>query len=654
MDEKQVFPPPKVFSERAAVKSKAEYEQLYRASLDDPEKFWSTQARELDWHSSWSKVLDWSNAPFAKWFVNGKLNACENCVDRHLAGPRRNKAAIIWEGENFEQQTLTYQELHRRVAKFANALKKLGLKKGGRSIIYMPMVPDAAVAMLACARLGITHSVVFAGFSADALKARINDLEASVVITSDAGLRRGKQVLLKQAVDEALPACPTVKYVIVHRRVGHALGRLQMQAGRDHWWHELTDGVSEHCPAEILDSEHPLYVLYTSGTTGKPKGVVHTTGGYLTHVLATMRWVFDVKEEDLYWCTADIGWVTGHSYVVYGPLAAGATLFMYEGAPDWPKPGRFWRLIEKYRVSTLYTSPTAIRSFIRQGDELPNAHDLSSLRLLGSVGEPINPAAWLWYHRVIGKEKLPIVDTWWQTETGGIMISPMPGSTPTKPGSATLPLPGVVPQILDEKGNEIKVGKGFLVLANPWPGMLRTLHGDPERFKENYWSRFPGKYFTGDTATRDEDGYIWVLGRNDDVIKVSGHRLSSMELESALVHHKDVAEAAVVAAPHEIKGEGVHCFVTLKGTVRESAELKEDLREWVAKEIGSLARPEEIIFVAALPKTRSGKIMRRLLREIVTSKSVKGDTSTLEDYNVILKLTQQGKEEEEILQQRQS
>jgi acetyl-CoA synthetase len=651
-DEQKVFAPPLEFSRHAEVRSMEEYERLYSAASNDPEKFWAQETERLDWAAKWKEVLDWSDAPFAKWFIGGKLNACYNCVDRHVKSSRRNKAAIVWEGENFEQQIVTYQELSRRVQKFANSLKKLGLKTGDCSIIYMPMVPEAAVAMLACARLGITHSVVFGGFSAEALKARIQDLKAKVVITSDAGLRRGKQGPLKASVDEALRECPSVKHVVVHARMGKDCEALpEMKLGRDHWWHELTNEVSEQCPAEELDAEHPLYVLYTSGTTGKPKGVVHTTGGYMTHILATMHWVFDIKEKDIYWCTADIGWVTGHSYVVYGPLAAGATTLMYEGAPDWPKPGRFWRLIEKYRVSTFYTSPTAIRSFVRQGEEWPKAHDLSSLRLLGSVGEPINPAAWLWYHRVIGKEKLPIVDTWWQTETGGIMISPMPGATPAKPGSATRPLPGVHADILDEQGKSIEVGKGFLVLTKPWPGMLRTIHNDPERFKENYWSRFPGKYFTGDTATRDEDGYIWVLGRNDDVIKVSGHRLSSTELESALLHHKDVAEAAVVAAPHEIKGEGIHCFVTLKGAVKESGALKEELRDWIAKEIGSIARPEQIIFVTALPKTRSGKIMRRLLREIVATHSVKGDTSTLEDYNVVLKLTAQGKEEEEILQQ---
>ncbi len=646
MEQNEKFPPPPHFVKHASISSMQQFEQLYAAAKADPEKFWAERAQDVHWFQRWTKVLDWSDPPFAKWFVGGRTNISYNCLDRHLSTWRRNKAAIIWEGENFEQRILTYQELHRKVAKFANALKDLGAKPGDRSIIYMPMVPEAAIAMLACARLGVTHSVVFGGFSAEALKTRILDLEASIVITADAGLRRGKEILLKPAVDEAVTECPTVKHVIVHKRLNVMT---QMKSGRDHWWDDLTTGASEVCPAEELDSEHPSYVLYTSGTTGKPKGVVHTTAGYLVYVLSTMQWVFDLKEEDVYWCTADIGWVTGHSYVVYGPLAAGATTLMYEGAPDWPKPDRFWRLIEKYRVNIFYTSPTAIRSFIRQGDDWPKHRDLSSLRLLGSVGEPINPAAWKWYNTVIGKERCPIVDTWWQTETGGILISPVPGATPTKPGSATRPLPGVVAEVVDDKGTPVKVGKGFLVLSQPWPSMLRTIFRDPERFKAGYWSRYPGKYFTGDAATVDEDGYIWVLGRVDDVINVAGHRLSTMEVESSLVRHKTVAEAAVVGAPHELKGQAIHCFVTLKKDIKESDVLTDELRQWDATEIGSLARPEKIHYVAALPKTRSGKIMRRLLREIVTTKSVTGDTSTLEDYGVILKLSQEGKEEEEIL-----
>jgi acetyl-CoA synthetase len=647
MEQNEVFQPPAEFSKAASIKSLDEYKRLYKAASDDREKFWAEQAQALHWFTPWNKVMDWSNPPFAKWFLGGKTNVAYNCIDRHLTSWRRNKAAIIWEGENFEQRTLTYQELYRKVCKFANALKNLGLKAGDRSIIYMPMVPEAAIAMLACARLGIPHSVVFGGFSAEALKTRIQDLEAQVVITANGGLRRGKDVPLKQNVDDALKECPTVKHCIVFKRQDLPT---EMKAHRDHWWDDLTTGLPETCPAEQLDSEHPLYVLYTSGTTGKPKGVVHSTGGYLTQVQATMKWVFDLRDDDVYWCTADIGWVTGHSYVVFGPLAAGGTTLMYEGAPDWPKPDRFWRIIEKYRVSIFYTSPTAIRSFIRQGDQWPQGRDLSSLRLLGSVGEPINPTAWKWYNTIIGKEKCPIVDTWWQTETGAIMVSPIPGATPTKPGSATLPLPGVTLEILDDKGQKIEgAGKGFLVLTQPWPSMLRTIYKDPERFKENYWSRYPGIYFTGDAATRDEDGYIWVLGRVDDVINVAGHRLSTMEVESSLVRHKSVAEAAVVGAPHELKGQAIHAFVTLKATEKESEALYDNLREWVAQEIGALARPEKIHFVAALPKTRSGKIMRRLLREIVTTKSVAGDTSTLEDYNVILQLSKQGKEEEEIL-----
>jgi len=645
MEQNEKYPPPSAFAKNAAIQSMQQYEQLYADAVRDPDSFWSSHANALHWFEPWKQVLDWSDPPFAKWFLGGKTNVAYNCLDRHLA-TRGNKPAIVWEGEDFKQRTLTYKDLHREVCNFASALKQHGFGAGDRAIIYMPMVPEAAVAMLACARLGIIHSVVFGGFSAEALKTRIHDLTAALVITADGGFRRGKEVPLKVNVDDALKDCPTVKTVIVHKRSGTTV---TMQRGRDHWWQDLTAGAAEDCPAVPLDSEHPLYVLYTSGTTGKPKGVVHSTGGYLTQVLLTMKWVFDLKEDDIYWCTADVGWVTGHSYVVYGPLAAGATTLMYEGAPDFPKFDRFWQIVEKYRVTVFYTSPTAIRSFIRQGDDFPNAHDLSSLRLLGSVGEPINPTAWKWYHTVIGKERCPIVDTWWQTETGAIMISPLPGATPAKPGSATRPLPGVVAEIVDDDGNPVKLGKGFLVLSRPWPSMLRTIYNDPDRFKKGYWSRYPGKYFTGDAATIDSDGYIWCLGRVDDVLNVAGHRLSTMEVESALVHHKSVAEAAVVGAPHEIKGEALHCFVTAKSGVVTDDALSLELTNWVAKEIGAIAKPEKIHFVVALPKTRSGKIMRRLLREIVTTKSVHGDTSTLEDYNVVLALSQQGKEEEEIL-----
>jgi acetyl-CoA synthetase len=569
-------------------------------------------------------------------------------VDRHAASHRKNKVAILWEGEPGEQRSITYQELLRLVSRFANVLKSRGYKAGDRSIIYMPMIPELPIAMLACARLGITHSVVFGGFSAEALKARIQDLGATVVITADGGYRRGKEVKLKPAVDEALTECPGVRDVIVYRRTGSDMA---MQAGRDSWWQDLdaalTGPEAEHCPAVPLDSEHPLFVLYTSGTTGKPKGILHTTGGYLTHVTATMKWVFDVRDEDTYWCSADIGWVTGHSYIVYGPLSAGATTVMYEGALDFPQFDRWWRLVEKYRVNIFYTSPTAIRALIRQGDQWPDAHDLSSLRLLGSVGEPINPTAWEWYHRVIGKGRCPIVDTWWQTETGGILIAPMPGAVAAKPGSGTLPMPGIIPDIVDFHGYPMEPGhEGFLILRRPWPGMIRNIWGDPERFKEQYWSKVPGAYFTGDAARCDHDGYYWILGRVDDVMNVSGHRLSTMEVESALVKHPVVAEAAVVGKPDEITGQAVCCFVTLKkGHSGEHDKLGQELRQWVAHEIGSFARPAEIRFTDALPKTRSGKIMRRLLREIVTSHTVTGDVTTLEDLSVVTNLAAQQDEE---------
>jgi acetyl-CoA synthetase len=575
--------------------------------------------------------------------VDAKTNVSYNCLDRHLSTPRKNKVALLWEGESGEQRMISYQELHRLVCRFANVLKLRGLKAGDRAIVYMGMVPELPIALLACARLGIIHSVVFGGFSAEALKTRIQDLEAQVVITADGSWRRGKEVKLKQAVDEALVDCPSVRDVIVHRRTG---GAVEMQPGRDLWWHELDQSASEDCPAEQLDSEHPLYVLYTSGTTGKPKGIVHTTGGYLLQCHMTMKWVFDLHEEDTYWCTADIGWVTGHSYIVYGPLSAGATSVMYEGAPDFPQPDRFWRLIEKYRVNIFYTSPTAIRSFVRQGDRWPDAHDLSSLRLLGSVGEPINPAAWDWYHRVIGKQRCPIVDTWWQTETGSIMISPLPGATPAKPGSATLPLPGVMADVVDLHGKPVEANReGFLIIRRPWPSMFRTLWKDPRRYEENYWQRIAGVYMTGDAARRDQDGYFWVLGRVDDVMNVSGHRLSTMELESALVRHPAVAEAAVVGKPHEITGQAVACFVTLKSGQWDHEKLSEELRQWVAHEIGAFARPEQIRFTDALPKTRSGKIMRRLLREIVTTNSVTGDVTTLEDLSVVTRLAAQQDDE---------
>ncbi|MBM3774716.1 MAG: acetate--CoA ligase [Acidobacteria bacterium] len=640
----RIYPPPPDFVKQAYVQGMEGYLDLYRRSVENPEQFWGELAEhELFWFEKWSRVLDWQ-PPFAKWFVGGKTNISYNCLDRHLATHRKNKVAILWEGEPGDQRMISYQELYRLVSRFANVLKSRGLKTGDRAIIYMPMIPELPVALLACARLGIVHSVVFGGFSAEALKARIQDLEAAVVITADGGWRRGREVRLKPAVDEALLECPSVRDVIVYQRTG---SDIPMKTGRDLWWHELDAGASEVCPAEPLDSETPLFVLYTSGTTGKPKGIAHTTGGYLLQATMTMKWVFDLRDQDTYWCTADIGWVTGHSYIVYGPLSAGATSVMYEGAPDTPQPDRFWRLIEKYRVNIFYTSPTAIRAFVRQGEQWPNRHDMSSLRLLGSVGEPINPAAWEWYYRVIGKERCPIVDTWWQTETGAIMIAPMPGAVPAKPGSGTLPLPGIVPEVVDLEGAPVAAGReGFLVITRPWPSMLRTLWRDPQRYQEQYWSRFPGKYLTGDAARRDPDGYHWILGRVDDVMNVSGHRLSTMELESALVRHPAVAEAAVVGKPHEITGQAVAAFVTLKKGDWLHEELAQELRMWVAREIGSFAKPEQIRFTDSLPKTRSGKIMRRLLREIVTSNSVTGDVTTLEDLTVLTRLSAQQEEEE--------
>ena len=646
----ELFPPSPAFAKQARVPGRAAYDRLYQAARDNPATFWGDLARqELHWFQPFDKALDWQ-PPFVKWFLGGQTNVAYNCLDRHLTGPRKNKAAIIWEGENFEQRILTYQDLHRRVSKLANVLKKLGYQSGDRAIIYMPMVPEAAIAMLACARLGIVHSVVFGGFSSEALKTRIDDLDANLVITADAGQRRGREIPLKRNVDAALAECPGVRHSIVYRHKGSGI---EMREGRDHWWHDLMFGSPEECPAQPLDSEHPLYVLYTSGTTGKPKGVVHSTAGYLLQVHMTMQWVFDLREEDTYWCTADIGWVTGHSYIVYGPLSMGATTLMYEGAPDWPEPDRFWRLIEKYRVNVFYTSPTAIRSFIRLGDQWPNKRDLSSLRLLGSVGEPINPAAWKWYHHVIGKQRCPIVDTWWQTETGAIMISPLPGAVPTKPGSATLPLPGVIPDVVDLRGEPVPEGQqGYLIMRQPWPSMFRTLYKDDERYRQTYWSKIAGAYFTGDAARRDADGYYWVLGRVDDVINVSGHRLSTMEVESAMVRHAAVAEAAAVGRPHDLKGQALVVFATCKGGVERSPELIEELRHWVGQEIGGFARPDEIRLVEALPKTRSGKIMRRLLRELVTADKISGDTTTLEDYSVLLKLSAEGKEEEEILERK--
>jgi len=640
----QVYPPSADFAARANVRGLEGYRELYDRARDNPEEFWGELAeREVFWFEKWNRVLEW-NAPFAKWFVGAKTNASYNCLDRHLDGPRKTKTAILWEGEPGDTRAITYQELHRLVCRFANVLKARGLKTGDRAIIYMGMVPELPIAMLACARLGVLHSVVFGGFSAEALKARIQDLGPKVVITADGSWRRGKEVRLKDIADEALAECPDVRDVIVHRRTGSAVS---MVDGRDRWWHELERSAGDECPALPLDSEHPLFTLYTSGTTGKPKGILHTTGGYLLQTLMSMKWVFDLKEDDVYWCTADIGWVTGHSYIVYGPLAAGATTVMYEGAPDYPKYDRWWSIVEKNRVNIFYTSPTAIRALIRQGDAWPDSHDLSSLRLLGSVGEPINPAAWEWYYRVIGKERCPIVDTWWQTETGSILISAMPGAAPLKPGSATLPLPGVLADVVDFHGNPVEPdAEGFLVIRRPWPSMIRTLWGDPRRYEDTYWCRMPGVYFTGDAARRDADGYFWILGRVDDVMNVSGHRLSTMEVESALVRHPAVAEAAVVGRPDEITGQAVCAFVTLKQGAWDRAKLGPELRQWVAHEIGAFARPAEIRFAEGLPKTRSGKIMRRVLREIVTTQTVTGDVTTLEDFYVVAKLAERRREDE--------
>ena len=636
LNEERVFPPPKLFSEHAHIKSMEELDQLRSEADKDPEAFWGRYAeQELHWFKKWDSVLKWV-PPHAEWFGGGKINISYNCLDRHLSTWRRNKAALIWEGEPGDTRTFTYQQLHTEVCKFANVLKHANIQRGDRVALYMPLIPELAIAMLACARIGATHSVVFGGFSSSALIDRINDASCKLVVTADGGWRRGSEVKLKAAVDEALKETPSVKACVVVRRTG---SRLHMQAGRDFWWHELMETVDAKCPAEELDSEHPHYILYTSGTTGKPKGILHTTAGYLLQAHLTTKWVFDLKDEDVYWCTADIGWVTGHSYVVYGPLSNGTTVLMYEGAPNFPEPDRFWSIIERHRVNIFYTAPTAIRAFIKWGEQWPLKHDLSSLRLLGTVGEPINPEAWMWYRELIGKGRCPIVDTWWQTETGAIMITPLPGATPTKPGSGTKPFPGIDMDVMTREGKSVEANQGgYLVIKRPWPSMLRTIWGDDERYKQQYWSQIEGIYFAGDGARRDKDGYFWIMGRIDDVINVSGHRLGTAEVESALVSHSAVAEAAVVARPDDLKGSAIVAFVTLEGTHHPSENLNQELRAHVVKEIGALARPDDIRFTDALPKTRSGKIMRRLLREIATSGSVAGDVSTLEDFSVLEKL----------------
>jgi acetyl-CoA synthetase len=631
----RVFPPAPEFSAKAYIKSLEEYETLYKQSIADPEAFWAGVANDLHWFKRWDKVLEW-NEPWAKWFVGGKMNLSYNCVDRHALGARASKTALIWEGEPGEIRRLTYTELHVEVQKFANALKALGIKKGDRVAVYMGMTPELAIALLACARIGAVHSVIFGGFAANAIADRVNDSSCVAILTQDTSYRRGGEIQLKRTVDEAMNACPTVKHVVVYRRTGSPV---TMVEGRDHWWHDLVAAAAPECPAEELDSEDPLYILYTSGTTGKPKGLVHTTGGYAVQTYITTKYVFDIRDEDVYWCTADIGWVTGHSYVVYGPLQNGATVLMYEGAPNWPDFSRFWKIVDDHKVSIFYTAPTAIRAFIKWGNEHVEKFKLDSLRLLGTVGEPINPEAWMWYREKIGHNRCPIVDTWWQTETGAILIAPIPGAVPTKPGSATRPFFGIQPEVVTREGEAVPAGSGgLLVVRKPWPSMARTVYGDPERYQKTYWSDVPGCYFTGDGARMDQDGYFWLMGRVDDVINVSGHRLGTMEVESALVAHPKVAEAAVVGRPDELKGQAIAAFVSLESGNQPSEQLKDELRKWVSKEIGSLARPDDIRFTEQLPKTRSGKIMRRLLRELATHGEIKGDTTTLEDFTVISKL----------------
>ncbi|HXG03066.1 MAG TPA: acetate--CoA ligase [Candidatus Binatia bacterium] len=635
LKEGRKFPPPREFARRARVNSAA----IYKAADANPVRFWEQQARELRWMKPWRKALEWK-PPYAKWFIGGKLNVADNCLDRHVEGPRRTKAAIVWEGEPGDSRVLTYWDLYREVNQFAAALRRHGIRKGDTVTIYMPMVPEVAVAMLACARIGAPHSVVFGGFAPDSLRDRINDCRAKLVITADGGYRRGGMVPLKKNTDEALKECPSVQSVIVYRRTGQEVA---WQQDRDIWWHDFVKGADAYVKPEPMDAEDMLYLLYTSGSTGKPKGIVHTTGGYLTGVTATHRLVFDIRDEDVYWCTADVGWVTGHSYVVYGPLANGATTVMYEGTPDYPDKDRFWRIVEKYGVTILYTAPTAIRTFIRWGEEYPKRCNLSSLRLLGTVGEPINPEAWVWYWKVIGGGRCPVVDTWWQTETGAIMITPLPGLTVCKPGSATRPFPGIQADVVNDRGESVDAG--YLVITRPWPSMLRGIYGDPERYQKQYWSQVRGVYFTGDGAKRDRDGYFWLLGRIDDVMNISGHRVSTMEVESALVDHPAVAEAAVIGRPHEIKGQAIAAFVTIKAGIAQTEELRKEIKEHVARKIGALARPDDVIFAAELPKTRSGKIMRRLLRDVAEGRAL-GDTTTLADPAVVAELKQKYEDKE--------
>lgn len=643
--ENRVFPPSDDFKAKARISSMEDYKRLHAESVNSPDTFWAREAGELHWQQKWTQVLDWQ-PPFAQWFVGAKVNVSENCVDRHLTNGRKDKVAILWEGEPGDTRSLTYGELHVEVCKFANVLKAQGIKAGDRVLIYMPMVPEAAIAMLSCARIGAVHSVVFGGFSSESIKDRLHDSGATAIITADGGYRRGKVVALKTNVDAALSGGQSgVESVIVLKRTGQEIA---MQEGRDVWWHEAEAKASADCPAEGFDSEHPLFILYTSGSTGKPKGILHTSGGYLTGTYVTSKYVFDLREDDVYWCTADVGWITGHSYIVYGPLSNGATVLMYEGAPDTPHFGRFWEIVQKYKVSILYTAPTAIRAFIKWGDEHVTKYDLSTLRLLGSVGEPINPEAWMWYHTMIGGGRCPIVDTWWQTETGGIMITPLPGVTPTKPGTATLPFFGVDAAILDEEGNEVGPNEGGkLVIRKPWPSMLRTIYGDKDRYVDTYWSTYKNIYLAGDSSRRDDDGYFWIMGRIDDVLNVSGHRLGTAEVESALVSHPAVAEAAAVGRPDELKGQAVVVFVTVKTGVEANDALAAELKKHVATVIGAIARPDDVRFASVLPKTRSGKIIRRLLKEVAAGGQVKGDTTTLEDFGAVAALmSSQGKDEE--------
>jgi acetyl-CoA synthetase len=642
MKEARRFAPPEGFKAKAYISSEEEYRRIYEESVRDPPKWWESKADELEWFGKdWKRVFEWDMDEVRfTWFKGGKLNASYNCVDRHLKTWRKNKAAIIWQGEpENDVKVLTYQDLHREVCKFANVLKSKGIKRGDRVALYLPMIPELPIAMLACARIGAIHNVIFGGFSAESLRDRINNSQCKILVTSDGSYRRGKLVPLKANADAAVSRCPTVKSVVVVKRTGE---ETVMTEGRDFWWHKEMERSSHECEAAMMDAEDPLFILYTSGSTGKPKGVLHTTGGYMLYTTLTFKWIFDYHDEDTYWCTADIGWITGHSYIVYGPLSAGATTVMYEGAPDYPAPDRFWQIVEKFKLNIFYTAPTAIRALMREGEKWPQGRDLSSLRLLGTVGEPINPEAWIWYHVNIGRGSCPIVDTWWQTETGGILISPLPGAIVLKPGSATVPFPGIEPIVLREDGSEASANEGgYLIIKKPWPGLMRTVFGEHERFKETYWKKFEHQYFTGDGARKDEDGYYWLMGRVDDVIKVSGHRIGTAEIESALVAHSKVAEAAVVPIPHEIKGEAIYAFVTLKEGVKPSEDLKKELLMHVRRQVGPIAAPERIQFTEALPKTRSGKIMRRILKQVASGEAQElGDTTTLADPSVIKRLVE--------------